>query len=96
MSTTNLPEPYASILASYLSAADLPEIAKRHNLTLMGLVQLLRSEPLVSALEEIEEETRRRNYPEVPDAGVQDRGVERERADCDAAGDGARGGVGAG
>jgi hypothetical protein len=62
MSTSKLPEPYASILASYMTAMDLSEIAKRHGLTLMGLVEALQSEPLAGALAEIEEETRRRNY----------------------------------
>lgn len=61
MDTPCLPEPYASILSSYLARGTLEEVAAANGLSIVDLVGMLRSEPLASALAEVEELTRRRN-----------------------------------
>jgi len=61
MSCNDLPEPYASILAAYLTKGSLEEIADANGLTVYELARLIQSEPLASALVDIEEQTRRRN-----------------------------------
>lgn len=60
---TSLPEPHSSILTAYFSSGtSLDKIAAQHDLSLIDLVNLLQSEPLASALAQVEEEIRRRNY----------------------------------